>query len=73
VLTVRLKETTRRAIPRIAGLCTEFKKEDGALLRVITASGEVLIDPILNIRVDPQPFMFALNQGNWSNGAHSLE
>lgn len=73
LLTVVLKETTRRAIPRVAALCTEFRDDQGALLRIVGPMGDVLVDPALGIRVHSERFVWALNRDNWSTGAHTLE
>lgn len=73
VLSAQLNSTVRRAVYKIAGLCAECYDKNGAVLRLLSPTGQVLIDPKEDIRVHPERFLARLNEGNWSNGSYALD
>ena len=73
VATIILGQTTRHSVSQVRALCAEFFSADGPRLRLVDAlTDSILIDPTLNVRIDPQGLAEALLRYNLSNGRYEL-
>lgn len=73
IVTLRLNHLTRITVAHLRSLCACHLKEDGPrLLLVYGLSGDVLIDPSLGIRVDPDGLAENLLSLNLSDGKYAL-
>jgi hypothetical protein len=60
-------------IAQVRGFCACHLKEDGPRLRLVhTLSGDVLIDPRLDIRIDPEALALNLLSANLSDGKYEM-
>jgi hypothetical protein len=67
VVTFCLRSLTKRSVGNVAGACMACWADEargGRVLRLVDDQGETLIDPALDIRIDPQAFRLALMRVN---------
>ena len=74
VVTLRLGVLTPLSLRKVTGACAEYAMTPGPkrILKLVTPTGEVLIDPSLGVLVDTDRFISALKELNLTDGKREL-